>query len=240
MKEILQNVVHSIRQGIGNVIAANTEDNADFLISAYSVGEDDDLDFWPLTDIERKPAGIMYADIADYARLTEQDEEGAHLRLVKAIKIMMSHVAANNGRIAHLAGDAILAEFKDADSALHCAINVQLAARQWNADLNEDEQVLFRIGVNFGEVITDNGDIFGNAVNLAARLEKLASSGGICVSETVRREFDDHPSIRFVEMGKQYVKNISKPVQAFWIEVDPQQIVDADLTNVIKVTAVAS
>ena len=182
----------------------------------------------------------MYADISNYARLIEQDEEGTHRRLVKAITIMMSHVADNKGRIAHLAGDAILAEFEDADSALHCAINVQLAARQWNADLYRDQQVLFRIGVNFGDVITDRGDIFGNTENLTARREKLACSGGVCVSESIREELDDHSSFKFVALGKQYVKNISEPVQVFWIEIDAQQIVDPDFTGAVKISPATS
>jgi len=172
--------------------------------------------------------------------LTEQDEEGTHRRLVKAIRIMMSHVADNKGRIAHLAGDAILAEFENADSALHCAINVQLSARQWNANFSVNRPVLFRIGVNLGDVISDQGDIYGNAVNLAARLEKLASSGGICVSESVMKDLEDHPSIKFVAMGKQYVKNISEPVHAFWIEFDSQQVGESSLTSAVKVSAVAS
>ena len=103
-----------------------------------------------------------------------------------------------------------------------------------------NQQVLFRIGVNFGDVISDQGDIYGNAVNLTARLEKLASSGGICVSETVRQELDGHPSYKFVAMGKQYVKNLREPVHAFWIEIDSQQIVDSALTGAVKISAMAS
>ncbi len=145
---------------------------------------------------------------------------------------MEEYVTANNGRVVNTAGDAILAEFKNVDSALQCAVNVQLAARELNARLHVNQRVLFRIGVNFGNVIADNGDIFGNAVNLAARLEKLAIRGGICVSESVRSELKHNSVFNFVALGKQYVKNISKPVQAFWIEFDAQQVVDAELVKV--------
>lgn len=238
MKAFLQNVVDSIRQGGGFVSSKRSNGVSDTLISAYSIDSDSELDKPSPARLNRKPAGILYADIADYTRLTERDEEGTHLRLIEAIRVMMSHVAANGGRIAHLAGDAVLAEFRNADSALHCAINVQLAARHWNAGLDYENQVLFRIGVNFGEVIADNGDIYGNAVNLASRLEKLASTGGICVSEAVRKELADHPSIRFVAAGSQYVKNLSEPVEAFWIEVDAQQIEDAGLTCAARVSEV--
>jgi len=142
-----------------------------------------------------------------------------------------------SGRVAHFAGDAILAEFKDADSALHCAINVQLAARQWNANLPLNHQVRFRIGVNFGDVITDQGDIYGKAVNLAARLESLAITGGICISNFARANLTNQSPFTFFSMGKRYVKNISEPVQAFLIEIDAQQVIDVDPNSAVKVLA---
>jgi len=220
---------------------AGIEHGSDLLGSGYVEPAGEKNSSEPLSpNLQRKLAAVLYADIANYARLTEQDEEGTHLRLVEAIRIMMLHVADNNGRIAHLAGDAVLAEFKDADSALHCAINVQLSARQWNADFRVDLPVLFRIGVNLGEVISDQGDIYGNAVNLAARLEKLACSGGICVSEAVMKDLEGYPSIRFVAMGKQCVKNISEPVHAFWIEFDSCQMGEPELTSAVRVSALTS
>ena len=149
---------------------------------------------------------------------------------------MEAYVTANNGRVVYTAGDAILVEFEDIDSALHCAVNVQLAAREMNAQLPVNQRVLFRIGVNFGEVIAD----YGNAINLAARLEKLAKSGDICVSESVRSELEDNSAFNFDALGNQYVKNISEPVHTFWIEFDAQQIVDADFTSSLKVSVMAS
>jgi adenylate cyclase len=220
MKTLIMNAISYIRQGVGLTPVVSTVNAMNEIISGYSPM----LEQERTCELARKPVGILYADIADYTRLTEQDEEGTHRRLVKAVNIMRKNVAANNGRIAHLAGDAILAEFKDAGSAMQCAVNVQLVARQWNASLSVERQMLFRIGVNFGDVIPDRGDIYGNAVNLSARLEKLASSGGICVSETVRLKLVDHPSFKFVAMGKQYVKNINDPVQAFWILIDSQGV----------------
>jgi len=236
MKAIIQNVISFLKQGVNLVPDSSTENTQEVFISGYSTTSCDNQ----RCVLCRRPVGILYADVVDYSRLTEQDEEGTHHRLVEGMKIMEANVAANDGRIAHYAGDAILAEFKDADSALRCAINVQLAARQWNANLGIAEQVLFRIGVNFGDVIADQGDIFGNAVNLTARLEKLARSGSICVSESVRQRLEDHPSFKFIAMGKQYLKNIREPVQAFWIEIDAQHIVDPDLAGVVKISAVAS
>lgn len=235
MKALLQNVIYAIKRGFGFIADSHKEETAAALISGYSTSFDGDWDI----PLERKPVGILYADIAEYSRLTEQDEEGTHYRVVEALKVMMSHIAANDGRIANIAGDAILAEFRDVDRALHCAINVQLAARQWNADLALEQQLRFRIGVNFGEVIADQGDIYGKAVNLAARLEGLACSGGICISEMVRAKLEDESAFRFVAMGKQYVKNINEPVQAFWIEIDTEKIAAADLASATGVSAVA-
>lgn len=240
MSMLLQKFIDSIRQGLGLVEGSCPHTTPSVMVSGYSLDSGADQAICPETGLSRKPVGILYADIADYTRLTENDEEGTHLRLVEAIRIMMTNVAANEGHITHFAGDAVLAAFKNADCALHCAINVQRAAWQWNADLPMDQQVLFRIGVNFGDVISDQGDIYGNEVNLTERLEKLAFSGGVCVSDSVRQELGDHPAFKFFDMGKRYVKNISEPVQAYWIEVDPQKVVEPDFTGVVKISAVAS
>lgn len=233
MKTLMKYAVSLFKHHFRLVANSSYESSGDVIISGYSTSQDNEK---PCA-LGRKPVGILYADIAEYARLTEEDEEGTHLRLVESMGIVKAHIAASNGRVAHSAGDAILAEFVDADSALHCAINVQLATRQWNANFDLAQQVRFRIGVNFGEVISDQGDIYGKAVNLTARLECLASSGGICVSDTVRSELGNSSAFKFVPMGQQYVKNISEPVQAFWIEIDAEQIVDVDLTSAVRVAS---
>ncbi len=191
-------------------------------------------------DVKRLQSGLLYADIAGYARLAAQPDETAQQRLADAIKTMMANVAANDGRVVHLSGDAVLAEFRNADSALHCAINVQLAARQWNAALGFEKQVKFRIGISFGDAMPAEGDRQAMGSYLSSRLEKLASSGGICVSESIGHELQTHPSFRFVPMGKQYVRDISEPVQAFWIEIDSQRIDDPENPGAVKVTALAS
>ena len=188
----------------------------------------------------RKSVGILYADIADYARLTEQDEEGTHRSLVELMGIMKSQVAAHKGRIAHFAGDALLVEFNSAESALHCAVKVQLSVRKWNRNVRQDKQIFFRIGVNFGNVILDEDDLYGNAVNLAARLEQLACCGGICVSEAVRSKLSDNTEIRFIAIGKQYVKNIEKPVLAFWIVVRSKPRTEPGISGIVEATAIAN
>ena len=239
MKPFIQNVISYFLEESGAHHSAATGNSTDVIVSGYSYPLDKNQQEIFQQSCDRRQVGILYADIADYTRLTEQDEEGTHHRLVESMKTMEACVSANYGRIAHISGDAILAEFKDADNALNCAINMQLSDHQRNANLSPDKQIQFRIGVNFGDVITDGGDIFGIAVNLAARLEKLAHSGGICVSESVRKRLKNHPSFSFVAMGKQYVKNISDPVEVFWIEFDAGRIRQVNRAGAASGPAVA-
>lgn len=236
MRSIIRNTVSYFEKIAGVLRLSASDSPTDVIVSGYSYPSTKNQQELSPVSCDRRQVGILYADIADYSRLTEQDEEGTHRRLVESMDIMEAYVSLNNGRVAHVAGDAILAEFRDADNALNCAINMQLSDRLRNAGLSSDCQILFRIGVNFGDVIADQGDIFGNAVNLAARLEKLAHTGGICVSESVRRRLKDHPSFKFIAMGKQYVKNISIPVEAFWIEFGAERIEQVDHSCVANVS----
>ncbi len=219
MKTLFKKLFSTMRMKARRMQLFTSEHHADILIAGYNPPQVAESEF----DFDRKPVGILYADIADYARLTEEDEEGTHRRLIESMEIMKAEIAANNGRVAHSAGDGILAEFEDAESALRCAVSVQLASRLWNADLDLPRQVRFRIGINFGDVIADQGDIYGKAVNLTARLEGLACSGGICVSKSVQAALAEQSEFEFIALGKRYVKNISEPVEVFWIEVEFSQ-----------------
>lgn len=240
MRPFIQNAVSYFARRFENFASTGTDKTCDVVVSGYSFPLDKYRQAWPCANCDHRQVGIMYADIADYSRLSELDEEGTHHRLVESMKIMQAHITENGGRVAHFAGDAILAEFKDADNALNCAINVQLWDLQKNAGLSSDKKILFRIGVNFGDVIADQGDIFGNAVNLAARLEELAHSGGICVSESVRRRLEGHPSFKFVAVGRQHVKNICEPVEVFWIEFDSEVIDQVDHGRVTSTSMVTT
>jgi class 3 adenylate cyclase len=239
MRPIIQNAVSYFLGGSEPHYSTTTDSPHDVIVSGYS---------YPLTENQRdtspqnrghRQVGILYADIADYTRLTEQDEEGTDHRLEESMKIMEAYINANYGRVVHVVGDAILAEFKDADNALNCAINMQLSDHRRNASLSPDRQIFFRIGVNFGDVTEDQSDIYGNAVNLAARLETLVHAGGICVSESVRLRLKDELSFKFLAMGKQYVKNFSDPVESFWIEFDAERVEQVDDTCVAHASAVA-
>ena len=240
MRPFIQNAVSYFKEKGEAPHSTSTDSARDAIVSGYSRPLTKNQQELCQDNCDRRQVGIFYADIAACSRLTEQDEEGTHHRLVESMKIMEAYVASNNGRVVHTAGDAILVEFEGIDSALLCAVNVHLAEQEMNARLPVNQRVLFRIGVNVGDVIADNGDIYGNAVNLAARLEKLAKIGGICISESVRSELEDNSVFNFVALGNQYVKNISEPVQAFWIEFDAQQVVEAEFSSSLKVSVRAS
>ena len=230
MRPFIQNAVSYFTRRANALHSAAIDSPHDVLVSGYSYLLPGDQSEVPAQRCAHRQVGILYADIADFSRLTEQDEEGTHRHLVESMKTMGAYVCKSNGRITHFAGDAILAEFKSAENALSCAINMQRSDQRRNACLNPDRQVCFRIGVNFGEVIVDQGDIYGNAANLAARLETLAHSGGICISETVKRRLKNHHSFKFIATGKQYLKNISEPVEAFWIVFDAELVEPVDQT----------
>jgi len=221
MKAVTQQISGYVRKLVVRLQLRTAKSKLSFLVPGYSPPAS--FSPWP-NSLKRKQVGILYADIAGYSRLTEQDEEGTHRRMLVGMKILNIHIRNRRGRVAHFAGDAILAEFATADGALLAAVEAQVALKKWNSNQPSQHQVQFRIGVNYGDVIAERGDIYGNAVNLAARLEQLARSGGICVSDAVKSRLKGHSSIRFFDMGKRYVKNISEPVQAFWIECEAPEI----------------
>ncbi len=172
----------------------------------------------PEERLPRKLAAIFYADVAGYSRLTGEDEEGTHRRLSEYLDVVSDTVGRCSGRVVHYAGDAVLADFGTVTDALACAASVQddLAAR--NATLSEDRRVQFRIGVNLGEVIVDRDDIYGDGVNVAARLESLAEPGGICISESVRTAVGGKLPLRYEFLGERSVKNIQSPVRAYAVQ----------------------
>jgi adenylate cyclase len=131
---------------------------------------------------ERKLAAIFHADVAGYSRLTGQDEEGTHRVLRQYLPLIAKKIEGHEGRVVHYAGDAVLAEFKTVSDALQCAVDAQKELHQRNAALDKSQRVPFRMGVNLGEVIVDPPEIYGEGVNVAARLEAIADPGGIAVS----------------------------------------------------------
>src|SRR5215467_93949 len=159
--------------------------------------------------VTRKLAAILAADVAGYSRLMGADEEGTLERLkAHRRELIDPKIAEHQGRIVKTTGDGVLAEFASALKAVRCAIEVQLGMVDRNADVPQEHRIEFRIGINLGDVILDEGDIYGDGVNIAARLEALAAPGEICVSRVVRDQVRDKLDISFENSGEQRVKNI--------------------------------
>ena len=166
-------------------------------------------------DLKRKLAVILYADVAGYSRLTGSDEEGTHRILRDYLDLISASIENHNGRVVHYAGDAVLADFGTVVDALNCATEIQSDLKESNRDHPEERRVEFRVGINLGDVIVDKGEIYGDGVNVAARLEGLAEPGGICITEAVRTAIGQKLPLEFVFMGEQQVKNIDQPVRAY-------------------------
>jgi adenylate cyclase len=177
--------------------------------------------------LERKLAAILYADVAGYSRLTGEDEEGTHRRLSAYLDAITAAIEGYRGKVLHYAGDAVLADFTTVSDALTCAAAIQEDLKVRNQDLADDRKVQFRIGVNLGEVIADRGEIYGDGVNVAARLESLAKPGGICISEAVRSAVGNKLPLDYEFLGEQRVKNIAEPVKAYHAWLKPDAVLPA-------------
>ncbi len=172
-------------------------------------------------NFERKLTAIFYADVAEYSRLSGEDENRTHRLLRENMKTISDAISSFQGRIIHYAGDAVLADFSTASMALHCALEVQRNFSEIYSHLAENQKVLFRIGVNLGEVIVDGDEIYGDGVNIAARLESLAEPGGVCISGTVFDAIGQKQSFDFEYHGEKMVKNISRPIQTYTVQLKP-------------------
>ena len=167
------------------------------------------------SELPRKLVAVLYADVAGYSRLTSADEGATHKRLRDYLEFLTASVQRHGGQVVHYAGDAVLARFDAATNALECATKSQGEIASRNAGLANDRRVEFRIGVNLGDVIEDHGDIYGDGVNVAARLETLAEAGEVCVSDSVRVAVGNRLPLAFEDLGEQTLKNIDRPVRAF-------------------------
>jgi class 3 adenylate cyclase len=170
--------------------------------------------------VERKLAAIFAADVEGYSRLMGRDEVGT-LRTLTAYRVIIDRlIASHRGRIFNTAGDSLVADFASAVDAVRCAVEIQEAIAKENADRPAGEQMRFRIGLHVGDIIVQGDNLFGDAVNVAARLEALAEPGGICVSGVVRDYIGTKLPMEFIDLGPQQVKNISQPIKAHRIRGD--------------------
>ncbi|WP_238296919.1 adenylate/guanylate cyclase domain-containing protein, partial [Methylobacterium soli] len=180
---------------------------------------------------ERHLAAILIADIVGYSRLMGVNEEGT-LRRLKALRSGLIHqtVRQHEGRIVKWTGDEVLVEFPSAVSAVRCALDVQRSMIDRNAALPEPERICFRIGINVGELMAEkDGDVFGDSVNLAKRLETLSPCGGLCFSRAVRDQVRDRITLPFEDWGERSLKNIARPVRVF--AVTPEVIASLPAAN---------
>ena len=164
----------------------------------------------------RRLAAILAADVAGYSRLMGVDEEGTHERLKAHLRDLVDpKIKEHRGRVVKNTGDGLLAEFSSVVDAVRCAVEIQRGMAEREPEVPDERRISFRIGVNLGDVIVEETDIFGDGVNVSARLEGLAEPGGICVSRVVRDQIRDKLPYPFEELGEQSVKNIARPVRVY-------------------------
>jgi len=175
--------------------------------------------------VERRLAAILAADVAGYSRLVGEDEEGTleRLRVVRR-EVVDPMIEEHRGRIVRIAGDGLLVEFASVVDAVRCAVDTQREMALRNAELPVNQRIEFRIGINLGDIINDEQDIYGDGVNVAARLEALAIPGGICVSRVVRDQVRDKLNFGFDDRGEQQVKNIARPVRVFDVNMTGETV----------------
>ena len=173
--------------------------------------------------LERKLVAILAADVAGYSRLMERDEEGTLATLSTFRLVTDDLIARHGGRICGTAGDSILAVFASALAAVHCAVDIQNDLAQANDALDKDRRMHFRIGINVGDVMVKEGDIFGDGVNIAARIEGLAQPGGICISRGIHDHVMKKLPFEFEDLGEKSVKNIVQPIRVFRLILNEQK-----------------
>jgi adenylate cyclase len=183
--------------------------------------------------VERRLAAILSADVEGYSRLMHGDEEATLATLSAHRAVLDDLIEQHRGRIANTAGDSVLAEFASVLDAVHCAIEIQEALERANEAQPEGRQMRFRIGINVGDVMIKEGDIFGDGVNVAARLEGLVEGGEICVSRGVRDHLRHRGGMLFEDLGEQRVKNIAHPVRAFRLRLASE----GDVSTLAEISA---
>ena len=178
----------------------------------------------------RRLAAILAADVAGYSRLMGVDEEGTHERLkAHRRELVDPKIREHSGRIVKTTGDGMLVEFASVVDAVRCAAEVQRAMIDREAGIPEDRRIRFRVGINLGDILVEADDIFGDGVNVAARLEALAEPGGICISRTVRDHIRDKLAYPFQDLVEQSVKNIARPVRVYALR--PETIAQLPIAN---------
>ncbi len=179
----------------------------------------------PSERIERRLTAILAADVAGYSRLTGLDEEGTHAQLQDHLRCLVDpKIAEHRGRVVKNTGDGMLAEFGSVVDAVRCALDVQRGMAKRNADVPQEKRIEFRIGINLGDIIIDRGDIFGDGVNVAVRLESIADPGGICLSDDVQRQVRGKLDIAIDDVGEHQLKNIARAVRVYRVRTEGSRV----------------
>jgi TolB-like protein/class 3 adenylate cyclase len=182
-----------------------------------------------MAEAKRKLAAILAADVAGYSRLMADDEQATMDTLNSYRDVFRKHISDHEGRVVDTAGDSVLSVFDSVVEAVQCAVNVQSELAQENGELPEARRMLFRIGVNLGDIIErDDGTIYGDGVNVAARLESLAEASGICLSSSAHEQVEDKTDLTFQDIGEHEVKNIARPVKAFRVAAEYPHSIETD------------
>ncbi|GAB4517492.1 MAG: adenylate/guanylate cyclase domain-containing protein [Roseibium sp.] len=169
--------------------------------------------------VKRRLAAIMCADVAQYSKLMERDEDGTLDRLKAYRKVMSSLTEGHNGRIVNTWGDAVIIEFASVTEAVQCAVDIQNELSLRNAELPDMNRMEFRIGINLGDIMVEGDDIYGDGVNVAARLQELAPRGGIMLSQSVYDQVRTKMALGFDPLGPQHVRNVSEPVETYAVRL---------------------
>ena len=171
--------------------------------------------------VERRLAAILAADVAGYSRLMGADEEGVLARLKVVRKSLVDPaITAHRGRIVKTTGDGLLVEFASAVDAARCAVEVQRGMAEQNAAASQLQRIEFRVGIHVGDIIFDDNDIFGDGVNIAARLEGIAEPGGVCISDDAQRQVRGKVDFTFEDIGPQSLKNITEPMRTWRLRIN--------------------
>ncbi|NIS69645.1 MAG: hypothetical protein GTO12_12040 [Proteobacteria bacterium] len=174
--------------------------------------------------LQRKLTAILSADVKGYSRLMGEDEEATIRTLTAHRKVMATLIQKHRGRVVDAPGDNVLAEFGSVVDAVECAVEIQRELATRNTELPKDRRMEFRIGVNLGDVIAEGKRIYGDGVNVAARIEGLAEGGGICISGSVCDQIENKLALRFEYLGERAVKNIKRPVRVYRVVVEPEAV----------------
>ena len=175
-------------------------------------------------NVQRRLAAILAADVKGYSRLMGEDEVATLQSLTTSRAVTDPLIAQHNGRIVGTASDSILAEFASVVDAMQCAVEIQRELKAKNTELPESRRMEFRIGINLGDVMVEGEQIYGDGVNIAARLEALAKAGGICISGVVYDQVKNKLALRYEDLGEQAVKNIAEPVRVWRVSLEEAEV----------------